>query len=80
MRTRSALLLILLSVSAHGDTLILRNGMRVTGRWWATDGNVISFLVNSHLEHYSRSDVVEVVFGNEPPAKSPTAPAAPQKP
>jgi hypothetical protein len=77
MTMRAALLLILLGMSAYGDTLILRNGTRVTGRWFATDGNVISFLVNNRRERYSRSEVAEVVFGNQPSANSP---AAPQKP
>ena len=78
MTARSAVLILLLAVSAHADTLILRNGMRVIGRWWATDGKEISFLVdNSRLERYARSEVLEVVFGDEPPA-SPTP--APQKP
>ena len=62
---RSAILLIVLTVAGHADTLILRNGMRVKGRWWATDATLISFLVNDHLERYSRSEVLEVVFGNE---------------
>jgi hypothetical protein len=77
MTMRSTVLLVLLGVSAHGDTLILRNGTRVTGRWWATDGKVISFLVNNRLEWYSRSEVVEVVFGDEPPANSAPAPRKP---
>jgi hypothetical protein len=70
MTLRSTVLLILLGVSAHADTLILRNGTRVTGRWWATDGKVISFLVNRQLERYAQSEVLEVVFGDEPPANS----------
>lgn len=68
MTLRSTVLLIVLGVSAHADTLILRNGTRVTGRWWATDGKVISFLVNRQLERYAQSEVLEVVFGDEPPA------------
>jgi hypothetical protein len=62
---RSTILFIVLCVCAHADTLILRNGTRVKGRWWATDGKLISFLVNDHLERYSRSEVLEVVFGDE---------------
>jgi hypothetical protein len=77
MTIRSSLLLLVLSVSAHADTLILRNGTRVTGRWWATDASLISFLVNDHLERYSRSEVSEVVFGAEPAASSGPALAAP---
>lgn len=61
----STILLFVLCVSVHADTLILRNGKRVTGRWWSTDGSVISFLVTDHLEWYPRSEVLEVVFGDE---------------
>jgi hypothetical protein len=46
----------------------------VKGRWWATDGNVISFLVIDHLERYSRSEVSEVVFGDEGTANSASTP------
>jgi hypothetical protein len=63
MTIRSTVLVIMLCLSVHADTLVLRNGRRVPGRWWATDGSVISFLVNDHLEWYSRSEVLEVVFG-----------------
>ena len=33
MTMRSAVLVVLLAFAAHADTLILRNGMRITGRW-----------------------------------------------
>jgi hypothetical protein len=71
---RSTILFLVLCVSARADTLILRNGTRVKGRWWATDGNVISFLVNDHLQRYSRSEVSEVVFGDEGTANSASTP------
>ncbi len=77
MTVRSSVLLLVLCLSAHADTLILRNGTRVTGRWWAADADVISFLVNDRLERYARSEVREVVFGSEPAANSAPAPAAP---
>ena len=68
---KSIALLVFLAISAHADTLVLRNGMRIIGRWWATDGKVITFLINNRLEYFSKSEVVEVVFGDEPspPAK-----------
>lgn len=77
MTMRSSVLLLLLCLSAHADTLILRNGTRVTGRWWAADADVISFLVNDRLERYARSEVREVVFGSEPTANSAPAPVVP---
>jgi hypothetical protein len=77
---RSVALLLLLWASAHADSLLLRNGTRVTGRWWATDAKVLSFLVNGRLQQYSQSEVVEVVFGVEPSADSVPAGAAPVSP
>jgi hypothetical protein len=71
MKVRFATLLLALAMSSGADTLILRNGTRVTGRWWATDAKVISFLVNDRLEFYARPDVSEVVFGAAPSANSP---------
>ena len=75
MRVRTTVLLLVLGLSAHADTLILRNGTRVTGRWWATDANVVNFLVNDRLVGYSRSEVTEVVFGSEPAALPAPMPA-----
>jgi hypothetical protein len=63
---KSIALLFLLAVLSHADTLVLRNGKRVTGRWWATDGKVITFLINNRLEYFSQMEVAEVVFGDEP--------------
>lgn len=77
MKTRSGALFLVLWWSAHADTLTLRNGTRVTGRWWATDADVVSFLVNDHLERYERSEVTQVVFGSEPATNSTPAFAAP---
>jgi hypothetical protein len=74
MTMRSSVLLLTLWGSAHADTLVLRNGTRVVGRWWATDGKVISLLVNDHLERYSQSEVSEVVFGAEPLASAVASP------
>jgi hypothetical protein len=65
MTARSTVLLFMFSVLVHADTLILRNGDRVNGRWWATDGNVISFVVNDRLERYPRSEVLEVQFSDD---------------
>jgi hypothetical protein len=71
---RSTILLIVLSVAAHADTLVLRNGTRVKGRWWATDGKLISFLVKDHLEQFSRLEVSAVEFGDERTADSAPTP------
>jgi hypothetical protein len=71
MTIRSCVLLLALCASGYADTLILRSGTRVTGRWWAADADVISFLVNSQLEQYPRADVSEVVFGAAETATGP---------
>ena len=73
MIVRSAALLLLLWLSARADTLILRNGTRITGRWWAIDNDVITFLVNDRLERYPRQEASEVIFG---PATGSIPPAA----
>jgi len=64
MTFRPPALFLLLCVSAHADTLILKNGTRVSGRWWTTDATVVSFLIRDHLEQYARSEVAEVLFGD----------------
>jgi hypothetical protein len=75
MTARFSVLLLLLGLTAHADTIVLRNGTRVSGRWWAADAKAVSFLVNDHLEFYPRPDVSEVVFGER--ATSNSEPAAP---
>ena len=75
---RSIALLFVLWASAHADSLVLRNGTRVTGRWWAADADVINFLVDGRrLERYPRAEVTEVVFGDETVANPAPAAAAP---
>ena len=79
MTARFSVLLLLLGVTAHADTLVLRNGTRVSGRWWAADAKVVSFLVKDHLEFYPRPDVSEVLFGEPttPNSAEPPGPASP---
>jgi hypothetical protein len=72
---RSLVLLSLFCFAVRADTLVLRNGTRIDGRWWATDADTVHFLVNGHLEHYARPDLSEVIFGDAP---APPASAAPE--
>ena len=76
MTARFPALLLLLGVTVHADTLVLRNGTRISGKWWATDTKVVSFLVNDHLEFYARPDVSEVVFGATSNSAEPAAPTS----
>jgi len=80
MRALFFVLLFLLDVTVHADTLVLRNGTRVSGKWWATDTKVVSFLVNDHLEFYPRADVSEVVFGERTTSNSAEPPAPVSRP
>jgi hypothetical protein len=73
MTLRVPVLFFLLPFLAPADTLVLRNGTQVAGRWWATNATVVSFLVKDQLEYFQRSEVSEVVFGD-----APVPPAAPQ--
>jgi len=51
---------------AQADTLVLRNGTKVTGSWVAVDAGQVSFLVDGQLHTYPRGDVSTVTFGVEP--------------
>jgi hypothetical protein len=66
----------LLLVSAHADTLALRNGTTVTGRWVSVDADQNLFQVDNQLKTYPRSDVLRVTFGS---SVEPRKPAEPQK-
>jgi len=59
-------------------TLILKDGTRVTGKWWAIDAGQIHFLVNNQLQHYPRSDVSAVTSGDaiQHPTTAPSSPTA----
>jgi len=83
MTARASVLLFSLLLAARADTLILKDGTRVTGRWWSIDASQVHFLVNNQLLHYPRPDVSAVTFGDAtlpaPPAPS-TPPPAPSTP
>jgi hypothetical protein len=71
MSRRVLSLLLLVCTAAGADTLVLRSGTRIAGRWWAADADNVHFLVDGRLEHYARPDVSEVVFGDAPAAAAP---------
>ena len=43
--------------AAQADTLILKDGTHVTGRWWSIDASHVHILVNNQLQRYPRPDV-----------------------
>jgi hypothetical protein len=68
-----ALLLLALSMIVRADTLTLRDGTVLTGSWAGISGGKISFLSNGQLREFSKSDVLQVTFGEEssPPQTRP---------
>ena len=64
--------------TAQADTLILKDGTHVTGRWWSVDASHVHILVTSQLQHYPRPDVSAVTFGGAtlPPPPPSTPPSA----
>jgi hypothetical protein len=67
MTKHAIALLFVLLVTAHADTLTLRNGSSVTGTWLGAEANQITFLVDGQPRSYPRPDVLRVTFGSEPP-------------
>jgi hypothetical protein len=69
---------------AQPNSLILKDGTHVTGRYWSIDATDMHFLVNNQLQHYPRPDVSGVTFGNAtlppPPARSTPPSATPEPP
>jgi hypothetical protein len=77
MTMRSLALLFLCCSAACADTLVLRSGTRIAGRWWAADADIVHFLVNGRLERYARPEVSEILFGDASAAPAPPPAAAP---
>jgi hypothetical protein len=80
------------TVTSQADSLILKDGTHVTGRWWSIDASHVHILVNNQLQHYPRPDVSAVTFGGAtlpplspapstpPPATSAQPPASAAQP
>jgi len=73
---RLAVLLFVLTVSAHPDTLTLRNGTSLTGNWYGIDRGIIKFQTNGQVQEYRTSEVASVVFAADPVSNfAPPSPA-----
>lgn len=59
----------LLAGAASADTLGLRNGTVVKGRYLGGTQNNIRFQVNGQVEYFAIGDVVTLTFGAEPAAQ-----------
>jgi hypothetical protein len=70
-------------ISAHADTLIFRNGAKLTGSWVGVDADRVKFMVDGQVQAYARADVSGVTFGDpaNPTGNVPTvrAPAEPER-
>jgi len=53
-------------ISANADTLIFRNGAKLTGSWVSVDAEQVRFMVDGQVHAYSRADVSAVTFGADP--------------
>ena len=63
--------------TSQADTVILKDGTHVTGRWWSIDASHVHFLVNNQLHHYPRPAVSAVTFGDATLPPLPPAPSTP---
>jgi len=63
-------------ISAHADTLIFRNGAKLTGDWVGLDAERVKVMVDGQIQAYSRVDVSAVTFAGEPANRTENAPAA----
>lgn len=69
---------------AQPNSLILKDGTHVAGRWWSIDATDVHFLVNNQLQQYPRAGVLGVTFGAatlpQPPPNSTPPPTSAQPP
>jgi hypothetical protein len=63
---------------AQPNSLVLKDGSHIVGKWWSIDATDMHFLVDNQLQHYPRGEVSAVTFGNAtlPPPAARSAPAA----
>jgi hypothetical protein len=62
-------------ISAHADTLIFRNGAKLTGSWVSVDAERVSLMVDGQVKTYSRADVSGVTFGGDAATRTENVPA-----
>jgi hypothetical protein len=68
---------------AQPNSLFLNDGTHVAGKWWSIDPADMHFLVDDQLQHYPRSKVSGVTFGDAtlpPPPLRPSPSASEQPP
>jgi hypothetical protein len=80
MTRRLSALFLALVLTAHADTLTLRNGTSLTGNWYGIDRGIIKFQTNGQVQEFRTSEVASVVFAVEPVSTFAPAPPAPVSP
>jgi len=76
MTTRLTVLALVFTLASQADTLRLRDGSTVTGDFLGGTAEDIRFSVDGQIQHFARSNVVEIVFRNG----APDVPAANSEP
>ena len=76
MTMRWLVLLFVWLISARADTLIFRNGAKLTGSWVGVDAERVRVMVDGQIQTYSRGDVSAVTFDGEPANRTENVPAA----
>ena len=68
-----------MAVSASADTLQMKDGRVIQGRFFGGTQASVQFETNGKIELYNLDDIISVTFTNAPPASSapPAAPSAP---
>ncbi len=69
----SALPVFLLSVFAFGDSMTLRDGRTITGKFLSSDGKIIRFEMGDRIDNAKIEDVQSLTFDVRPPAPAPAA-------
>jgi hypothetical protein len=65
----------LLSVLAFGDSMTLRDGRVITGKFLSSDGKIIKFEMGDRVDNAKIEDVQSLTFDVRQPAPPPPAPA-----
>jgi hypothetical protein len=71
------LVVCLLATSAWADSLQLKDGRLIHGKYLGGTEESVNFQVDGQVERYPVTDILVLEFGNRGPAATPTAPATP---
>jgi hypothetical protein len=70
----------LLSVLAFGDSMTLRDGRVITGKFLSSDGKIIKFEMGDRVDNAKIEDVQSLTFDVRQPAPPPPPPVTPPPP